>query len=779
MSLNVEEMPWREIVRRYSVGLTGLDRYSISKGSIDEDIADGLMDIIENEEEKNIDQMVKQILDYFKVHGDYFDKIKFVMALYKNYDADLRKNLGLSPEEKKVITDFYSATRKALEDMFDSGVKKQMALVDLSSKRDGKFDYYIVTVNSLLGRPEGNEEKKAKQIDLLTKQGVSIYDLIERSTDEVLKHTNMDQQCKELLIRAAAQNTEDLAVEENGLKHIRKEDLLRETEYLLENNMQYLDIPGLILGALRVNFEALNNDDITKEEHEEIVAKIKKIMELGKKVMQKGIVEDQKDIEIFRLLKDLYKSMTVNGKLITCHNASELLDDLNSGKCKLSDLGQGVIEVIREIPLEIALKDVESFSFAEKKGWVKDTTMYEMISRAESVGTDVILYALSRNKLSKDELIQLYTKKHIPLEQIREIEQNIGQLVSLEDVVQTYLEEYETVHEEKENDNKEIEGFEELALKARTLQEPGFENENVEEALFGENIQDTETAMLMFYKNYLLDAETVVSSCGNQVIGALRPVDIRKLYLDKTITIEDIEQNLPRFNGDRAIHFICQIFPGKEYSEQFNRLIQFIDVQNEERSRKLGGHRTKGKSGEPISTARIGIEALSYKYQFYESLDVDYASEQSKNGYGIFILPNVKYKGTEDATVIIEPMMDKSHNTGKIMAAQDKAMWVLPQNLWNREKVNIVGRGNIVQTDVLRDLYDLLGKESLTKMHHNISSLEKIKEKEEEIKKGQVPKTGWPFRVFNQMRKGKQYTEEEIKTIMKLCIELEQSMIRE
>ena len=171
---------------------------------------------------------------------------------------------------------------------------------------------------------------------------------------------------------------------------------------------------------------------------------------------------------------------------------------------------------------------------------------------------------------------------------------------------------------------------------------------------------------------------------------------------------------------------------------------------------------------------------MVYKYGFYEALDKDCIIDYiPKSGYAIFTLPNVKYRGAEEHCVVVEPMFDKSHKTQRTIAAQDKAMWIIPASIWENKKSALKKGNRDINIEGLRELYSTLGERKILKIHHVVGNPEQIKAKEERIKQGKVPRTGWPFRILGLARESNTYTQEELDRIMELGISLEKSMQRE
>ena len=627
--------------------------------------------------------------------------------------------------------------------------------------------------------------EKNKQRNVLAKSNVSVDELLYQNPYDIFDSMNIDNNLKAAIAYAAVANCTDDDkgfITDDVLKEVieeNKDAYVHELSRLFEKSFNHMDLENLLIRSIVENMGAVDHKNIEPEEERTILDRLDRIMQLSSKILQKGVTKNLEVVKQFSKLKDIYKRRIFEGKYFTKSNINGLKSDIISGKINLQQLNGSIIELLEDIPTSVFFTNTQNLIFGIRKGHINQKNLYDSMLQSESVDTEVLVYALNSDMLTTNEIISLYIKKVISIEQVRFVEETMQkQLISLDEVIQKYKDEYEEVYGDNNPRQKGIESFEEYASKVISLQEPGFESEKVEEALIEMDSENIETAMIIFYQNYLIDAEKVLESCGSGVIQFFRPVDIRNLYQAKKINIQELENTVRTMDNERAIHFICQVFPDKENVPELNRLIQTLTVEEEETSRNLGGHRNKQIICEEREKGNIGINAIAAKYRFYESLDEDYSVKFSKNGYGIFTMPNIKYKGTEEPSVIIEPIIDKSHSTAKVKAAQDKAMWIVSLSLWNKEKTNLMGRGQILRTDVLRDLYDLLKKQDMTKMHHVISSEENIDKKQALIKEGKTPKTGWPFKVFDFLKSGKNYPKEKTDEIMQISLELEKSMVR-
>lgn len=832
MSCKIDEMSWSEIIDKFGLYIIKEDAYLImsEKGNLDKELElVSLLERFQNQNQSKYDEKTfdmsedrdfgKRIREFFEQNAEYFDKVKYVMLTNLNCDVTLR-NTSLEDyrkvsKQERYVRMIHANTLDALKDAFRNGINKSLGLVTKSESPDRQKDFAIITTERLIFGDETIPNSKIKQENLLRKSDVTIYEMLYQSPLEIFDRIDTDPNVKVSLEYAAVLNTlgksESMVTEKILRETIRdnKENYVKQLADLVTEALENIDIEGLLIGTLQANLSAIDSAEISEDDKKIALDRLNRIMFVANKIFQKGIAENPQNIQEFNKLKNQYKGRIIGGQYITKNNVEVVINELMNGKCYLRDLSGNILELLGKIPTKTFLLNRENFLFAMKNNYMNDRKVFDMITECGECNTEVILYALGNNMLTKDELIDLYMQKNITLEQIRELEQKMqSPVISLDDVITKYKDEYETIHAEsddelaeqsnefdktfggeesksnetgkitEEKEKKAKKSFEELASQAIALKEPGFENEKVEEALIEMDSEEIETAMIIFYRNYLIDAKTALENCGTQAIQFFRPVDIRSLYQDKTITIDDINQVVRGMDGEKAIHFVCKVFPGKENETELNELMQTISVENVDRSRDLGTHRNK-KGIISNTQGNIGVSAITYKYKFYESLDQDYSSTYYRNGYEVFELPNVKYKGTEEHWVVVEPMIDKAHNGKQVRAAQDKAMWIIPSNLWNKQKGRIIGKDYTIQTDVIRDLYDSIGRNQMTKMHHIISQEEKILEKSEEIKQGKVPKYGWPFRIYRMAKSGREYTPEEEKDILNLGAELELSMVRE
>ena len=769
----IEQMSWREIITKYGIQLDGKNAHWICIEFPGKELIKECEILLE---EKNTEGLI----DFLEKNNKYFDKTKYIMVIFLNLGKERNELQNRNRLYGKSVSDLierYEDLDMLLQDANSNGISRIVSDIEPSEKNPAEFEIQVVDIKRTLN-PDGKraDKNKQKQIRLMRNGKLSIQEIIAQDPlktlygmeiDEMLIRNLSDAAIINIVNKGKSKTTNNMATQASQFIKENKPEYIEELARLIDSNLEYMDIEGLLTTSLVTNIYAISYEQITLEEQRQIQEYLKRLINFSDKVFEHCVRKEKKsEYEKFR---SYFNSMLYKGEYITKRNGDVLFNDINNKTSTLEDLTDTLIGAVLEKIPNVGLLSLENFRCLINR---KIKTSEELFSDLKQLGSSdmrIWAYAIQEHGLSRDDILELYLSKKLTLEQIREIENlNGAKFVSEDELFENYRKNYSSVEVEEGTMP-----FDKLAQMTVTLKEP-LSQEKIEEQLYSLDSEDDdiEVAMMTFYKNYLLDAEKVLESCGTEYLQFFRPADIKRLLYEKQlITLDDVEQAVRKMNFEDAYHFICRVCD--DDNQGIDRLMQAISVEEDEKNRHRSGKTRGGKNNisRPSDMRRIKPETLALKYKFFRSLDSDYSSEYYKNGYEVFKLPNSQYESSNDSCVIIEPMVDKTH--GEVRPAQNKAMWIIPLSLWEQEKANIVTSDYTIDVGHIRQLKEGIDKDRVKRIIHTIKDPKNIG------KEGM--KTGWTYRTiaFLSTNRSEQYSEEELEEIRKIADNLEKAMVKE
>lgn len=255
------------------------------------------------------------------------------------------------------------------------------------------------------------------------------------------------------------------------------------------------------------------------------------------------------------------------------------------------------------------------------------------------------------------------------------------------------------------------------------------------------------------YRMGLIPLDTYIDFNGEATIldlyqsGELKPIDVRRLYDEKVITLDMIRGILKKGEIDdgKKLTLLYSTFSKKEDSDIRDDLIKYLDEPEETNHTSTGKTRLselkfKRTEGETRIQNRSVTDPCS-RWNLIAELDQDYSQEYLKDGNMIFYLPN-------QGKYIIEKLYNKNFDK-----AYGSATYILDEDEFAKNRNNIVKDGKI-------------DKSILVEMRRN-------------KKADRIIHTGWSNGIcrYFDIENSSNYTKEQTENIKKLAKQVEESKI--
>ena len=668
----------------------------------------------------------KELKRVLKSIEQYIDKRQYLYCAYRSFS--MRKELAKQGKEKPLN----QAEEEAL-----SALIKYIRGGDLLIRADIVFDEdtgkaTIKTSEDFLGEPP-----KRKNRELVSRRK---FDMVQEKIDvdmilgrlhpaDILffcRYQDLANEMARKVMKPIDRDNEEIKEQNFSEEELKNgvQYMIPELVELVKVNAEYMDIDKMMLMALRrchddieSRFTELDQDSL--DEFIDILEKLQKIIPEEKRTLHTVGLKGMKSLdEMLEEARALSKRF-INGKITFEQDVEEVRRCILAGEMGYSEISPKdyvrTMEFSKAELLEIASHDVKAIEFYRKNGLLTEEELEELESPRK--------------------LIELYMKKDLSPENEREFEI------------------FRKVFKGLTIDGKTDEEKDEVGLLIVDQSLELLEEERLKE----------------LYELGLITCDNYVGLVGNLGLkelveqGAIKPVDVRKLFDKGSISLEDFESILESstIENEEKLLLVYSTFPKKEDREVRDELVQFLTdiVENK-------GRRKKPKDGEEVPDIEPepepnpepepepkphtkGIYDPCAKWAFLSALDPDYSKRYfPKDGHVIMFLPN-------RGTYIIEKLYDQTKKKGMPRYAYGSATYVMTEEEFARNREILIEEGRIDRTELAQMRRD--GK--VKKFVHK----------------------GWAQSIcrYFGLDVPDRYTEEQKKEIKKLAEEVENSKIME
>lgn len=702
----------------------------------------------------------------------------------------LQGNLIESPvyfhvNSKKVKFSFKNSPNTTVADKLDikstikycKEVLSKEDIVDLEEKEDGSFKIY--TSQDFVGNA-GKLEKNAKKSERRLKEiekkialeeilkylvpsdliDISIYpNLGNRLANDLLNDAKIKQMQEDKfkvfyrLFDKEVEVSEEILTKANG-KIFKWDDFIS----TVRENIKYIDIDKMLLLSTAVFYNKYGSE-INRFTAEEL-ADLKKYAETVEGLIEnprKRLNTQRFSTEInFELIKNSIASLDkhfIRERFYNDEEINNLASRIMAGKTSISEFSDSEISEILRFTIgeyiTIAANNPNALRELNERGLLKNKQLSQIISGLPTISTENLLYIYELGEIDLDRILERYNKNQIQAESIKALKENsedkekFEQMVSSKKLVELYLDEekkeefdrYKRLYKTLIIDDKDKEKKKEIA------------NEILDQSL---ELLDSKK-MGELYRMGLIPLDTYIDFNGEVTIldlyqsGELKPIDVRRLYDEKVITLDMIKGILQKNEIDdgKKLTLLYSTFSKPEEAEVREDLIKYLDEPEETshtsaRKTRLSDLKSKKTKGETRIQNRFVTDPCS-RWNLIAELDQDYSQEYLKDGNMIFYLPN-------QAKYIIEKLYDKNYNI-----AYGSATYILDEEIFNKTRSDIVNDKKI-------------NKSVLVEMRKN-------------KKTDRIIHTGWSNGIcrYFDVENPSKYTKEQTENIKKLAKQVEES----
>ena len=652
-------------------------------------------------------------------------------------------------------------------------------IADLVEADDGSFRLY--TSQDFVGNT-GKTEKNAKKTEKRLKQieeKVSLEEvlrfLVPSDLIDICIYPNLGNRLANYILDAGKQEeseedkfkvfdrlfdkeieiSEETLTKSNG-KIFKWDDFIN----TVRENIRYIDIDKMLLLSTAVFYNKYGNE-LDRFSYKEAM-ELKNYSETVESLIESPrnrLISPRFSREInFELIKNSISSLNkhfIGERFYNDEEINNLASKIMSGKTSISSLSDSEILEILQFTIgeyiTIATNNPNALRELNERGLLKNKQLSQIISGLPTISKENLLYIYELGEIDTDEILERYNKNQIQAESIKTLKENsenkekIEQMVSSKKLVELYLDEekkeefdrYKRLYKALIVDNKDKEKKKEIA------------NEILDQSL---ELLDSKK-MGELYRMGLIPLDTYIDFNGEATIldlyqsGELKPIDVRRLYDEKVITLDMIRGILKKGEIDdgKKLTLLYSTFSKKEDSDIRDDLIKYLDEPEETNHTSTGKTRLselkfKRTEGETRIQNRSVTDPCS-RWNLIAELDQDYSQEYLKDGNMIFYLPN-------QGKYIIEKLYNKNFDK-----AYGSATYILDEDEFAKNRNNIVKDGKI-------------DKSILVEMRRN-------------KKADRIIHTGWSNGIcrYFDIENSSNYTKEQTENIKKLAKQVEESKI--
>ena len=652
-------------------------------------------------------------------------------------------------------------------------------IADLVEADDGSFRLY--TSQDFVGNT-GKTEKNAKKTEKRLKQieeKVSLEEvlrfLVPSDLIDICIYPNLGNRLANDILDAGKQEeseedkfkvfdrlfdkeieiSEETLTKSNG-KIFKWDDFIN----TVRENIRYIDIDKMLLLSTAVFYNKYGNE-LDRFSYKEAM-ELKNYSETVESLIESPrnrLISPRFSREInFELIKNSISSLNkhfIGERFYNDEEINNLASKIMFGKTSISSLSDSEILEILQFTIgeyiTITTNNPNALRELNERGLLKNKQLSQIISGLPTISKENLLYIYELGEIDTDEILERYNKNQIQAESIKTLKENsenkekIEQMVSSKKLVELYLDEekkeefdrYKRLYKALIIDNKDKEKKKEIA------------NEILDQSL---ELLDSKK-MGELYRMGLIPLDTYIDFNGEATIldlyqsGELKPIDVRRLYDEKVITLDMIRGILKKGEIDdgKKLTLLYSTFSKKEDSDIRDDLIKYLDEPEETNHTSTGKTRLselkfKRTEGETRIQNRSVTDPCS-RWNLIAELDQDYSQEYLKDGNMIFYLPN-------QGKYIIEKLYNKNFDK-----AYGSATYILDEDEIRKNKTDIVKDGKI-------------DKSILVEMRRN-------------KKADRIIHTGWSNGIcrYFDIENSSNYTKEQTENIKKLAKQVEESKI--
>lgn len=488
-------------------------------------------------------------------------------------------------------------------------------------------------------------------------------------------------------------------------------------------NAEYIDIDKMLLMSAYRATQSLNKKISTDEDNKFAIEVLKKCYKLIKneRTQIKGEIEfeDEENKVIKYTYKDLEKDIEkriINGRYYGNAEIETIKKLLLLGQITVADIHN------KEIIELMALKNKEKNELMEKSvenaidlytyGAINEKQLREnMINR--KLTAENIAEVIDEKILSSGDIINLYLKENIELEDTLRLKEFIKDDLKIEKLIEQYRNiEFTEDEEERKKLEKYISLFREMVVNEATPEERETIGDEIVLEL-GEKMTEEEITDL--YRRNLIPIKTLEEWNGDIVVskmfsqGLLKPTDAREFVDTGKIDIKTIKKDILSRNlsDEEKMALIFSLFDGENEEEIREELLQTLRISDDENNyqKNVNNVRTRGTGTSSNKKRIINIMDPCYKLNLLKKLDKDYIYTLTSDGHMILELPKLNQ-------VIIEKMFTRNGNSVEV--AVGAATYVLDIDAFHSS--NIIQSNNKIDRSKLNEMRK---EETATRYYHS------------------------------------------------------------
>lgn len=437
------------------------------------------------------------------------------------------------------------------------------------------------------------------------------------------------------------------------------------------------------------------------------------------------IVRDTKDRRYIKysasqLKQDIEKNI-IDGIYYGETRLKQIKEELTSGKISVSDISNPhlfeLLRMSREEKLKCMDANGDNAISLYKNGIISKNEFNKYLENhtinAEQI--KVLIEDDKKKKLESKEIVELYLKGKIELEEIATLKEYIYEEVTEERLINFYREREK--EDKKERSQKYFALYREIKIREATEEEKEQISNNIILEL-GDEMEESD--FIELYRNNLITINSIREWNGDAFVtnmmvnGLLKPADTKQIVKNNHLMIEEIKKELKQkdLTDEEKISLIITTFPEEEYTDLRTELFQYLTIISDNKERK------KHEGITPSRDKKKGSKHYEldpcYKMQLLLLIDKDYSYSLTNDGHMILTLPN-------ENKVIIEKMFKKVKD--KVEIANGAATYVF--NIAKYNSADILDKdGKIKRTN----LYQLCDKDKKERYYHSKNWGEMIKE---------------------------------------------------
>lgn len=527
----------------------------------------------------------------------------------------------------------------------------------------------------------------------------------------------------------------------------------------VKDNIQYIDIDKMLLLVNAVYYNKYGND-LDRFSHDEALDlkaftdTIEGLLENKKVSIDSQKFNSRINFELIRSSVNSLNKHYIGERFYSDLEIEEFAQSIIAGENSVDNLSKSEFLDIMQFTMGDLVLMVSNNPSALKslreKEFITEEQFKEIVSKMKLVTSEQLQYLYGIGEIDNSRMFELYNDGKISLESIKDLRSTLEDktvlesIVSAERLVELYLDE-----EQKEEFDKYRRLYKLLVIDDKTIKE----RKEIANTILDQSLELLDVKkMEELYHMGLIPLDTYVDFNGNKAVidlyatGELKPVDARRLYDEKIITIDAIKGVLADkdTNDGKKLVLIYSTFPDPEDAGIRDELVGYL-LNPEENSRKGTSNSKRSKISLSQSKEKESNEKNRFvtdpcsRWNLLALLDSEYSQEYLKDGTAVFYLPN-------QGKYIIEKLYNKNNEP-----AYGSATYIVDEEIFENSRGEIIKAGKI-------------DKKVLVQMKQN-------------KKAKKIIHTGWGNGIckYFDVENPSKYTEKQTKKIQKLAKQVEDS----